>query len=75
MCIVEILPKTEWQREMWLLCEEPESSRSAKAFAVLSVSSILVSIASFCTETIPVYAERPSCVNVSEVRGTFILVA
>jgi len=38
-------------------------------FAAVSVSSIVVSIVNFCTETIPVFAERPVCVNVTDADG------
>ena len=63
------LPTSEWQRIIWLLCEEPNSSPCARAFAAVSVSSIVVSIVNFCTETIPVFADRPVCVNVTDADG------
>lgn len=63
------MPTAEWQREIWLLCEEPDSSRCARAFAVVSVSCILVSIVNFCTETIPTFAERSLCINVTVSAG------
>jgi len=63
------MPTTDWQRFIWLLCEEPNSSLCARAFAAVSVSSIIVSIVNFCTETIPVFADRPVCVNVTDSDG------
>lgn len=63
------MPTSDWQRFIWLLCEEPNSSRCARAFAAVSVSSIIVSIVNFCTETIPVFADRPVCVNVTDSDG------
>jgi len=39
-----LLPDAEWQRRLWLLCEEPDSSRAARVFAVVSVFCILVSV-------------------------------
>jgi len=63
------MPTSDWQRFIWLLCEEPTSSRSARAFAAVSVSSIIVSIVNFCTETIPMFADRPVCVNVTQTDG------
>lgn len=54
------LPKNRWQRNVWLLCEVPDSSRAAKVFALFSVTCIMVSITSFCTETLP-YFERKFC--------------
>jgi len=53
----------------WQLCEEPNSSRFARVFAAVSVASIIVSIVNFCTETIPVFADRPICVNVTDSQG------
>lgn len=63
------MPSSDWQRFVWQLCEEPGSSLSARAFAAVSVSSIIVSIVNFCTETIPVFAERPICINVTDMDG------
>ena len=60
-----VLPKPEWQRRLWLLCEEPDSSRAARIFAVVSVFCILVSVVNFCMETLPSFA-RPVCINVTE---------
>ena len=56
------LPKVEWQRRIWLFCEEPDSSMYAKVFAVVSVICILISIINFCMETLPSF-KRPRCVN------------
>jgi len=36
---------------------------------MVSVASIIVSIVNFCTETIPVFADRPICVNVTDSQG------
>ncbi|NWX06959.1 KCNA3 protein, partial [Caloenas nicobarica] len=47
------LPRGRWRRGAWLLCEHPESSRAARAVALLSVVVILVSIVVFCLETLP----------------------
>jgi len=63
------MPTSNWQRFIWLLCEEPNSSRCARAFSAVSVASIVVSIVNFCTETIPVFADRPVCVNVTDSDG------
>ena len=62
------LPKIEWQRRVWLLCEEPDSSIFAKVFAVISVICILISIINFCMETVPAF-ERPNCLNVTRDNG------
>lgn len=63
-----VLPKAEWQRSLWLFCEEPDSSLAARIFAVVSVVCILISITNFCTETLPAF-DRPLCVNVSSDGG------
>ncbi|NWS21800.1 KCNA3 protein, partial [Pachyramphus minor] len=47
------LPRGGLRRRAWLLCEHPESSRAARAVALLSVLVILVSIVVFCLETLP----------------------
>lgn len=59
------LPKADWQRRLWLFCEEPDSSRAARIFAVVSVFCILVSVVNFCMETLPSF-DRAICINVSE---------
>jgi len=60
-----VLPKAEWQKRLWLFCEEPDSSRAARVFAVVSVFCILVSVVNFCMETLPSF-DRPVCVNVTQ---------
>jgi len=65
---VRALPRRRWQRAVWLFCEEPDSSLTARVFAVVSVVCILISITNFCTETLPTF-ERPLCVNVSTDGG------
>ena len=47
------LPSRGLQRKMWLLFEYPESSLWARVVAVISVAIILLSIISFCLETLP----------------------
>jgi len=37
------LPSADWQRVIWQLCDEPNSSRLARLFAAVSVSSISTS--------------------------------
>jgi len=59
-----VLPSTEWQKRLWLFCEEPDSSRSARIFAIVSVFCILVSVVNFCMETLPSF-DRDICINVT----------
>ena len=47
------LPEKEYQRQVWLLFEYPESSGPARGIAIVSVLVILISIVIFCLETLP----------------------
>ncbi|CAH0546688.1 unnamed protein product [Brassicogethes aeneus] len=47
------LPSQEFQRNVWLLFEYPESSQAARVVAIISVFVILLSIVIFCLETLP----------------------
>ncbi|XP_061920621.1 potassium voltage-gated channel subfamily A member 1 [Entelurus aequoreus] len=47
------LPDKEFQRQVWLLFEHPESSGPARGIAIVSVMVILISIVIFCLETLP----------------------
>ena len=54
--IPPVQPRNKVQFQIWKLMEDPGSSRSAQIFAFLSVSVILLSIITFCLETLPVFA-------------------
>lgn len=49
------LPKNLIRRKMWLFLEYPLSSYYAKWFSLISIAVILLSVASFCIETLPVF--------------------
>ncbi|XP_022527040.2 shaker-related potassium channel tsha2 [Astyanax mexicanus] len=51
------LPENEFQRQVWLLFEYPESSSPARAIAIVSVLVILISIVIFCLETLPEFRD------------------
>uniref|UniRef100_A0AAV2L448 Uncharacterized protein n=1 Tax=Knipowitschia caucasica TaxID=637954 RepID=A0AAV2L448_KNICA len=53
------LPEKEFQRQVWLLFEHPESSSTARGIAIVSVMVILISIVIFCLETLPQLKEDP----------------
>ncbi len=53
------LPENEFQRQMWLLFEHPESSGPARGIAIVSVMVIIISIVIFCLETLPELKEDP----------------
>ncbi|XGW08596.1 hypothetical protein V3C99_011148 [Haemonchus contortus] len=48
-----ILPKNLSQRRLWELMEYPDSSLAARIIAFISVFVIVISIVSFCWETVP----------------------
>ncbi|XP_008823667.1 potassium voltage-gated channel subfamily A member 5 [Nannospalax galili] len=52
------LPRQEFQRQVWLIFEYPESSGSARAIAIVSVLVILISIITFCLETLPEFRDE-----------------
>lgn len=53
------LPSNEFQKQLWLLFEYPESSGPARIIAIVSVMVILISIVIFCLETLPEFREVP----------------
>ncbi|XP_051469623.1 potassium voltage-gated channel subfamily A member 5-like [Apus apus] len=52
------LPRNEFQRQVWLIFEYPESSSSARSIAIVSVLVILISIITFCLETLPEFRDE-----------------
>ncbi|XP_030070329.1 potassium voltage-gated channel subfamily A member 1 isoform X2 [Microcaecilia unicolor] len=54
------LPENDFQRQLWLLFEYPESSGAARIIAIISVMVILISIVIFCLETLPALKEDRS---------------
>uniref|UniRef100_A0A8D0LCE2 Potassium voltage-gated channel subfamily A member 2 n=1 Tax=Sphenodon punctatus TaxID=8508 RepID=A0A8D0LCE2_SPHPU len=52
------LPEKEYQRQVWLLFEFPESSGPARVIAIVSVMVILISIVIFCLETLPEFRQE-----------------
>ncbi|CAL8352579.1 unnamed protein product [Gadus morhua 'NCC'] len=63
-----ILPNNEFQKQVWLLFEYPESSGPARGIAIVSVLVILISIVIFCLETLPEFRDD------KEARGATTLV-
>ncbi|XP_015255660.1 PREDICTED: potassium voltage-gated channel subfamily A member 3-like [Cyprinodon variegatus] len=53
-----ILPKNDFQKQVWLLFEYPESSGPARGIAIVSVLVILISIVIFCLETLPEFRDE-----------------
>lgn len=70
-----ILPKNKLKRNIWLLFEFPQSSIAARIVGILSIGVILLSIVTFCLETLPEF-EGNQCINITEVssEGDVIIV-
>ncbi|XP_021330984.1 potassium voltage-gated channel subfamily A member 5 [Danio rerio] len=65
------LPQNEFQKQVWLIFEYPESSSPARGIAIVSVIVITISIITFCLETLPEFRdERELPVTSRAVNGT-----
>ncbi|XP_005174156.1 potassium voltage-gated channel subfamily A member 3 [Danio rerio] len=64
------LPTNEFQRQVWLLFEYPESSGPARGIAIVSVLVILISIVIFCLETLPEFRDDIDSTVAPVVNGT-----
>uniref|UniRef100_A0A3Q2YVJ8 BTB domain-containing protein n=1 Tax=Hippocampus comes TaxID=109280 RepID=A0A3Q2YVJ8_HIPCM len=64
------LPNNEFQRQLWLLFEYPESSGPARIIAIVSVMVILISIIIFCLETLPEFREVPASAQELHANGS-----
>ncbi|CAL8251227.1 unnamed protein product [Arctogadus glacialis] len=64
------LPDNEFQRQVWLLFEYPESSGPARGIAIVSVMVILISIVIFCLETLPEFRDDNKEPVTPAVNGT-----
>ena len=70
---VKPMPKNALQRKIWLLFEYPESSLAARIVAIFSVAIILLSIVTFCLETLPEFKhanKAPIPSNVTFINGS-----
>lgn len=50
-----LLPGDAFRRSVWLFIEYPLSSRYARWFSIFSITVILISVGSFCLETLPLF--------------------
>lgn len=65
------LPQNEFQKQVWLIFEYPESSSPARGIAIVSVIVITISIITFCLETLPEFRdERELAVTSRAINGT-----
>ena len=51
-----VLPKNKWQRRIWQLFDHPDSSMYARVLAFWSLAVIIVSIVTFCLESLPQFS-------------------
>ncbi|XP_028390759.1 potassium voltage-gated channel subfamily A member 2-like [Dendronephthya gigantea] len=59
-----VLPKNKLQRRVWLLFEHPDSSVYARILAFFSLTVIMVSIVTFCLESMPMFScQEDKCSN------------
>ncbi|XP_053723825.1 potassium voltage-gated channel subfamily A member 3-like [Synchiropus splendidus] len=65
-----VLPKNDFQKQVWLLFEYPESSGPARGIAIVSVLVILISIVIFCMETLPEFRDEKDATVAPPVNGT-----
>ncbi|CAL8336369.1 unnamed protein product [Lota lota] len=65
-----ILPKNDFQKQVWLLFEYPESSGPARGIAIVSVLVILISIVIFCLETLPEFRDDKEARVAPPINGT-----
>ncbi|XP_071398388.1 potassium voltage-gated channel subfamily A member 3 [Centroberyx affinis] len=66
-----VLPNNDFQKQVWLLFEYPESSGPARGIAIVSVLVILISIVIFCLETLPEFRDEGDQATVAPtVNGT-----
>ncbi|XP_013887718.1 potassium voltage-gated channel subfamily A member 1 [Austrofundulus limnaeus] len=52
------LPQNQFQKQVWLIFEYPESSSPARGIAIVSVIVITISIITFCLETLPEFRDE-----------------
>ncbi|MGH0158256.1 UNVERIFIED_CONTAM: hypothetical protein FKN15_048082 [Acipenser sinensis] len=63
--------KSGFQKQVWLIFEYPESSNPARGIAIVSVLVIVISIITFCLETLPEFRdERELSLSVSGTNTT-----
>ncbi|XP_033880990.3 potassium voltage-gated channel subfamily A member 1-like [Acipenser ruthenus] len=63
--------KSGFQKQVWLIFEYPESSNPARGIAIVSVLVIVISIITFCLETLPEFRdERELLLSVSGTNTT-----
>ena len=63
---VQELPTNRWQRKLWVLMEHADSSLMARLIAIFSILVILVSITTFCLESMPGFHDEFEILNNGE---------
>ncbi|XP_064175258.1 potassium voltage-gated channel subfamily A member 1 [Anguilla rostrata] len=64
------LPENEFQKQVWLIFEYPESSSPARGIAIVSVLVITISIITFCMETLPEFRDERELPATSRLDNT-----
>jgi len=62
-----VLPEGEIQKKVWQLFEHPDTSIAARIVAIISISVIIVSIITFCLETLPMFRLKKVCTTAPTV--------
>ena len=61
------LPENETAKKIWITFEYPETSRLAFLVGIVSIVVTIISIVSFCIETLPQFSDVHSCVSLSQL--------
>ena len=57
-----VIPNRRWQKELWKICEVPDSSLTARLINLISLLIIITSVVILCLDTLP-EARRPSTLS------------
>ena len=57
--VVDEVPDLHWKRKVWLITEHPETSLLARLFGGIMILIILLSIVTFCMDTLPQFDHHP----------------
>lgn len=67
------MPSCKFQRQVWNLFEYPETSVAARFIAWLSCAVVLLSIVTFCVETLPEFQERDAAGKIKNYNVFFTI--
>lgn len=55
-----VIPNRSWQKELWKICEVPDSSLIARLINLISLLIIITSVVILCLDTLPVAGRPPT---------------